>query len=78
MERDEETSEAPVTVAVVFGRGEALVIQAKLAEAGVRSYLRYESLQSAYPLTVNGLGQVEVQVASKDAKRARKVLETPK
>ncbi len=75
MAQDEGCLDDPVTVFRGHGRPEAVVVQSKLREAGIRSHLRYESLTNAYPFNIDGLGEMEVQVASSDAERARRVLE---
>lgn len=76
MVEEPDSPEEPVTVSVCYGRGEAHVVRAKLAEAGIDSYLRAEAIGGLYGLSVDGLGRVEVVVAAADAERAREILDT--
>jgi hypothetical protein len=65
-----------VTVYVANGQLEAEIIKGRLESEGVPSIFRYESAGLVYGLTVNGLGQVEVQVPSSLSKQAMEILAT--
>ena len=56
------------------GQPEAQIIRGRLEIEGIPAMLRYESAGIVYGLTVDGLGQVEVQVPSTLAEEARQVL----
>ena len=63
-----------ITVYVASGQPEAQIIKGRLEIEGIPAMLRYESAGIVYGLTIDGLGQVEVQVPSILAKEARQVL----
>jgi putative signal transducing protein len=52
----------------------AEVIKEKLQSEGIDAMLKYESAVSILPLTVDGLGQVQVLVRAEDEVRARRSL----
>ncbi len=52
----------------------AQVVKGKLASEGIDAMLKYESAASMLPLTVDGLGEVQVLVRAEDEKKARSVL----
>ncbi|HEY73258.1 MAG: hypothetical protein DRJ03_09020 [Chloroflexi bacterium] len=58
------------TVHIAQGLPEAHVIQAKLEYAGIPALLRYESAGPVIGITVDGLGEVHVQVPTRYAKEA--------
>jgi hypothetical protein len=62
------------TVYVAVGQPEAQIVRGRLEAEGIPSILRYESAGLVYGITIDGLGQVEVQVPSSLAKEARQVL----
>lgn len=62
------------TIAVCYGRAEAAVVQSRLADAGVDSYLRGETAACLYGVNVDGLARTEIVVASADAEVAREIL----
>ena len=62
------------TVYTASGQPEALIIQGRLEFEGIPTMLKYESLGLVYGLTVDGLGQVEVQVPAKMVQNANKIL----
>ena len=63
-----------ITVYVAGGQPEAQIIKGRLEIEGIPVMLRYESAGLVYGLTIDGLGQVEVQVPSSVAQRARDIL----
>jgi len=63
-----------ITVYVASGQPEAQIIKGRLEIEGIPAMLRYESAGIIYGLTIDGLGQVEVQVPSTLAEEARQVL----
>jgi hypothetical protein len=65
-----------VTVYKACGQPEAEIVRGRLEIEGILALLKYESIGSVYGLTVDGLGQVEVQVPSRFADRAREVIES--
>ena len=62
------------TVYIANGQPEAEIVKGRLENEGIPAVLRYESAGIVYGLTVNGLGQVEVQVPSSLAQHAREIL----
>lgn len=62
------------TVYTASGQPEAGIIKGRLESEGIPVILRYESVGLIYGLTINGLGQVEVQVPSFLAKEAKEIL----
>jgi hypothetical protein len=65
-----------VTVYKACGQPEAEIVRGRLEIEGILALLKYESIGSVYGLTVDGLGQVEVQVPAKYAGRAREIIES--
>ncbi len=63
-----------ITVYVASGQPEAEIVKGRLESEGVPAILRYESAGPIYGLTIDGLGQVEVQVPSTFAQHAKKIL----
>ena len=64
-----------ITVYTANGQLEAQIVKGHLESEGIPALLRYESAGIVYGLTIDGLGQVEIQVPSSLAKDARKILE---
>jgi len=62
------------TVYVASGQLEAEIVKGRLESEDVPAILRYEAAGLVYGLTIDGLGQVEVQVPSSLAKHAREIL----
>ena len=62
------------TVYLASSQPEAEIIRGRLSCEDIPAILRYEAAGIIYGLTVDGLGQVEVQVPSHLAKRAREIL----
>lgn len=63
-----------VSVFSASGEMQAQQIQGFLAAAGIASELRGESLRKTHGLTIDGLGMVQVVVASGDEEQARALL----
>ena len=63
------------TVYIANGQPEAEIVKGRLENEGIPSVLRYESAGIVYGLTIDGLGQVEVQVPSSLAQHAREILD---
>lgn len=63
-----------VTVYIANGQIEAEIIKGRLESEGIPAIFRYESAGLVYGLTVDGLGQVEVQVPSFLSQQATEVL----
>lgn len=63
-----------ITVYIASGQPEAEIIKGRLETEGIPAMLRYESAGIVYGLTIDGLGQVEVQVPSSLAQHAREIL----
>lgn len=64
-----------VTVATAQGHVHADLIKGQLESAGITVYLRYEAIGQVFPLTMNGLGEVQVQVSQEFAEQAREILQ---
>ena len=62
------------TVYIASGQPEAEIVKGRLENEGIPAMLRYESAGIIYGLTIDGLGQVEVQVPSYLAQHARNIL----
>jgi hypothetical protein len=65
-----------VTIYKACGQPEAEIVRGRLEIEGILALLKYESIGSVYGLTVDGLGQVEVQVPAKYAGKAREIIES--
>ena len=63
-----------VVVFVSQGPLPAEVAKSKLESDGIAALLRYQAIGRVLGLTVDGLGRVEVLVASADETRARRLL----
>jgi len=63
-----------ITVYVASGQPEAQIVKGRLETEGIPAVLRYESAGLVYGLTIDGLGQVEIQVPSSLAQRAKEIL----
>ena len=63
------------TVYVASGQPEAQIIKGRLESEGIPAMLRYESAGIVYGLTIDGLGQVEVQVPLSLAQDAKEILQ---
>ena len=63
-----------VTVYVANSQPEAQIIKGRLESEGIPAMLRYESVGLVYGLTVDGLGQIEVQVPSSLSRNAQQLL----
>jgi hypothetical protein len=66
--------EQRVEVARVQGPVETEVVRQLLGSYGIDSYLTSRVQHSILPFTVDGLGEVRILVAAKDAGRARQLL----
>jgi hypothetical protein len=64
----------PVTVYIAQGQLEANVVKAKLQSEGIPAILQYESAGVVYGMTLDGLGQVRVQVPEPLAETARAII----
>jgi hypothetical protein len=62
------------TVYIAGGQPEAQIVKGRLENEGIPVILRYESAGIVWGLTVDGLGQVEVQVPSSFAEEAKQIL----
>ena len=69
-----EPGDKLVTIYHAMGQPEAEIIRGRLEVEGILAIFKYESLGSVYGLTVNGLGQVKVQVPAKYADRALELI----
>ena len=64
-----------VTVYTAMGLLQAEVIKSKLEAAGIPALLRYDTTAVVYGITVDGLGEVQVQVPQEAAEVARQLIE---
>ena len=71
-----DTEEKLVTVYRACGQPEAEIVRGRLEIEGILALLKYESIGSVYGLTIDGLGQVEVQVPARFVSRAREIIES--
>jgi len=65
-----------VTVYIAGGQPEAQIIRGRLESQCIPSVLKYESAGVVFGLTIDGLGQVEIQVPSEMAQEAKELLGT--
>jgi hypothetical protein len=63
-----------VTVFVAGNPLEAEIVKGRLESEGIPALLSYESAGIVYGITVDGLGQVKVQVPSSYAEQAKLIL----
>ena len=63
-----------ITVYIANGQPEAEIVKGRLESEGIPAMLRYESAGVVYGLTIDGLGQVQIQVPSSLAQHAREIL----
>jgi len=70
-------SEKLVTVYKACGQIEAEIVKGRLSIENIPALFKYESLGNVYGLTIDGLGQVEIQVPSKYAEQALEILDQP-
>ena len=71
---DNGEERGPVTVTTVQGDFDAIQVVAFLEAHGVAASVRGEALRRTHGLTLNGLGQVEVQVAPSQVLEATTLL----
>ncbi len=64
-------------VCTASGEMEAEGIRSALEAAGIPVMLKYEAAARYYPVTVDGLGAVEVVVPADRLEEARTILDTP-
>ena len=64
-----------ITIYKACGQPEAEIVKGRLTVEGIPAVLKYESVGSVYGLTMDGLGQVEVQVPAKYESKARELIE---
>jgi len=65
-----------VTVYVAQGQLRAAVIRSALESAGIPVMLRYEALGTILPITIDGIGRVNVMVPAEWEHDARDLLNT--
>ena len=69
-------NEDPLTTIYIAGNQvEAQIIKGRLENEGIPVLLQYESAGIVYGITVDGLGQVKVQVPSSLAQNAKDILD---
>lgn len=64
-----------VTVFTAQGLVLAELVKGRLEASGIPVFLRHEAVQPMLPVTVNGLGEVQVQVPASLAEQASALLE---
>jgi hypothetical protein len=68
-------NEDPLTTIYVAGnQAEAQIVKGRLENEGIPVLLKYESAGIVYGITVDGLGQVKIQVPSSLAQNAKDIL----
>lgn len=68
-------NEDPLTTIYVAGnQAEAQIIKGRLENEGIPVLLQYESAGIVYGITIDGLGQVKIQVPSSLAQNAKDIL----
>jgi hypothetical protein len=71
---EETGKEKLITVYTAAGQPEAYIIKGRLENEGIPAIIRYESAGVVWGITVDGLGQVEVQVPFSRAEEAKQIL----
>lgn len=61
-------------VATASGMTQANIISGRLESEGIATRLRYEAAGSIYAITIDGLGEVRIQVPPADWERAKELL----
>ena len=69
-----EPGDKLITIYQAMGQPEAEIIKGRLEVEGILALLIYESIGTVYGLTVNGLGQVKVQVPAKYSDKALEII----
>ena len=69
-----EAGDQLIAIYRAMGLPEAEIVKGRLEVEGIPAILEYESIGSVYGFTVNGLGQVRIQVPAKHADRAREII----
>ena len=69
----ERAGDALVVVYTSAGPLAAEIAKSKLASEGIEAMLKSEA-QSAFALTVDGMGEVQVLVRAEDARKAQRIL----
>jgi hypothetical protein len=64
-----------VTVEVVYGEIKASILKAHLESEGIPVLLKYESLGRVYPLYIDGLGEIKIQVPAQCSEEAKQILQ---
>ena len=64
-----------MVVDVVYGDIKASILKAHLESEGIPVLLKYESLGRVYPLIIDGLGAIKIQVPAEFAEEAKKILQ---
>jgi hypothetical protein len=68
-------NEDPLTTVYIAGnQAEAQIVKGRLENEGIPVLLQYESAGIVYGITVDGLGQVKIQVPSSLAQNAKDIL----
>jgi hypothetical protein len=62
------------TVYVAQGMAQASIVSGRLETEGIPTELKYEAAGRIYGLTVDGLGEVKIQVPASLLEQARRVL----
>lgn len=70
---NDETTGALVTVHEAWGETDAELIRSVLKAEGIDSFLS-NFPQTVYPMTVDGLGRIEIRVAAKHVERAAELI----
>jgi hypothetical protein len=63
-----------VTVRIALSLPEAEIIRGRLEFEGIDSVLKYESAGRIIGVTVDGLGEIEIQVTEEQSKKALEIL----
>lgn len=71
---DEKNAVLWETVARAAGMTEANLIAGRLTSEGIETQLRYDAAGAIYGITINGLGEVRIQVPVPEWERAREIL----
>lgn len=74
-EAKEETPPELVTLLVLNDPWEAQIIRGVLANYGIVAVLASEAVREVYGITIDGLGEIKVQVREEDEAEARDILE---
>lgn len=65
---------ALVSVFITYAQAEAVLIRARLEDAGIPAMIQQESASSALPLSVGPMGEIHITVNAENVEAAREII----